>query len=320
MITLVWRTDVHLAVDSPQSRTDNWADTVMGKLRQVGRIARQEQAVAVIDGGDFFHVKSPTRTPHALVERIAQLHTEYPCPVYACIGNHDCKYGDYTFLNEQPLGVLFSSGVFKRLYDKHEAFFSDEEITVRVVGIPYHGTQYDMTRFENIKKGDEDYLVVVAHVLASKTGGSMFESEDIVGYKDLAGLDPQIWMFGHWHKDQGIEEIAPGKHVINIGSLTRGTLSQDDLERTPSVAILNFTKQGVKIRKQALDIKPVSEVFDLEKKEKAEVRETAMEMFVDSIQGTLEKARGEPLIEIVRKMPGLTPDIRELAMGYLEKA
>ena len=159
MIRLVWRTDVHLSDNPPASRKDDWTATVLDKLRQVGEVARRVQASAVIDGGDFFHVKSPTRNSHELIRRVAEVHAAYPCPVYANVGNHDCVYGDYAYLDQQPLGVLFATGVFKRLYDQHEAVFTDGEIQVRVVGVPYHGTTYDMNRFRSITKGTEDHLV-----------------------------------------------------------------------------------------------------------------------------------------------------------------
>jgi len=167
MIKLVWRTDVHLSDRAPSSRTDDWATTVFGKLGQVRKVAEKVGASAIIDGGDFFHIKSPGRNSHALVHRTAEHHADYPCPVYCTPGNHDSIYGDYTFLPQQPLGVLYSTGVFNRLYDEHEAVFEKDGVKVRVVGIPYHGTRYDMERFHSIKKGDEDYLVCIAHVLAS---------------------------------------------------------------------------------------------------------------------------------------------------------
>ena len=47
-ITLVWRTDVHLSDRTPRSRKDNWTDTILGKLRQVGEIAREVKADAVL--------------------------------------------------------------------------------------------------------------------------------------------------------------------------------------------------------------------------------------------------------------------------------
>ena len=205
MIRLLWRTDIHLSDKSPASRKDDWAETVFSKLEQVKRAAAKLKVDAVIDGGDFFHVKSPSRNSHALVHQAVEHHADYPCPVYCTPGNHDAVYGDYAFLPQQPLGILFSSGVFKRLYDEHEAVFEETAdfethgiqtvCKVRVVGIPYHGTKYDMERFRSIKKGEEDFLVVVAHVLASERGGTMFEQEDVVKYADLADLDPDVWCF-----------------------------------------------------------------------------------------------------------------------------
>ena len=123
-ITIVWRTDIHLSDHTPRSRTDNWTDTVLGKITQVGEIARDVGAIAVIDGGDFFDIKAPTRNSHALIQRAIQAHANYSCRVYANVGNHDCVYGDYSYLPQQPLGVLYAAKVFHRLYDEHEAVFT----------------------------------------------------------------------------------------------------------------------------------------------------------------------------------------------------
>ena len=71
MIKLLWRTDVHLSDRAPVSRTDDWAETVFGKLDQVRRVAEKVGASAILDGGDFFHIKSPGRNSHALVHRSA---------------------------------------------------------------------------------------------------------------------------------------------------------------------------------------------------------------------------------------------------------
>lgn len=194
-VRLVWRTDVHMADRGPESRTDDWPTTVLDKLGQVRTVAEKVGAAAILDGGDFFHVKSPSRNSHELVRMVAEHHSDYPCPVYCTPGNHDCTYGDYSFLPQQPLGVLYSTGVFKRLYDEHEVVFERDGVRVRVVGLPYHGTTYDLDRFRNLKKGDEHYLVCVAHVLASEKGGTMFEGEDIVRYSDLLDTAPDVYCF-----------------------------------------------------------------------------------------------------------------------------
>lgn len=319
MIKLLWRTDVHLSDRSPASRKDDWTETVMGKLDQGKLVAKRIGVSAVIDGGDFFHIKSPSRTSHDLVRKVAEHHADYPCPVYCTPGNHDSVYGDYGFLGQQPLGVLFASGVFKRLYDEHEVVFDQDGVKVRVVGVPYHGTKYDLERFTSIKKGDEDYLVVVAHVLASPKGGSMFENEDVLKYSDLAKLDPDMWLLGHWHKDQGVQVIGD-KRFVNIGSMTRGSLAQDDVDRRPAIALLTFTRDEMKVQVLRLRAKDANEVFDIDAKVRAEARVMTMDAFVTSVKETLIEKRGQSLEEDVEALNDVPVQVRERALGYLERA
>jgi len=323
-IRFVTRSDVHISDHTPQSRTDNWIETVAEKLAQVGEIAREVGAHAVLDNGDFFDVKSPARNSHALVRLVADVHAKYPCPVWGNVGNHDCVYGNLGYLDQQPLGVLFSTGVFKRCYGEYarSLFDPDSRVKVRVVGIPYHGPKYDMEWFKVAKTEKEDYLVVLAHVLASSRGGTMFEGEDIVKYDDALNLSPEVdcWVFGHWHKDQGIVEHRPGKWIVNIGALTRGSLSQDDLDREPGVAILTFTKDGIGVERRNLAVRPVDDVFNLERRVQAETRAMTMEAFVSSLRETLGKeVNSESLQERIDRM-GVPDNVRERAILYIEEA
>lgn len=311
-VTLVWRSDVHMADKAPESRTDDWPTTVLDKLRQVGEIAREVGADAVIDGGDFFHIKTPSRTSHELVQRIAGVHRAYPCPVYVLTGNHDVKYGDPAFLRESPLGVLIQTGVFRPFGDAEELRFGN----VRVVGVPYHGKEYDRNRLTTIVKGDEQHLFVAAHLLASQAGGEMFGAEDIIRYGDLLNLDPATWAFGHWHKDQGIYE-AGGKTIINIGSLTRGALSEDEINRKPAVAILRFNATDRSVERRDLVVKPASEVFDLVGRVRQEARKMTIEAFVESVRATLDQPNRLPLLEEVRGM-ALPQGVRDRVVAYLE--
>lgn len=352
-LRLVWRTDVHLSDRPPQSRRDDWESSLIGKLEQIRHIAHNMKAMAVLDGGDFFHVKSPVRTPHRLIQRVAELHKTYSCPVYATVGNHDCVYGDIDFLPQQPLGVLFATGVFQRLYNEHEVYFGpgvwdgtgegvypynratdawaagdpfqyatdrdDRVPIVRVVGVPYHGTSYDMARLSGIGKGREDYLVVIAHMLASKRGGTMFEREDIVSYDDLAGMAGDLFCFGHWHKNQGVKEIAPGKFVVNVGSLSRGSLAEDDVGRIPTCALLSFGDR-IEIEERELVVQPPRDVFDLAGRQKRIERDQSAEHFVKSLKESLgwDKPK-ESLLEQVRTIPDLPDEVRERVLLYLEE-
>jgi len=333
MIKLVWRTDVHMSVRAPSSRTDDWSETVFNKLTQVREFAEKIGAEAILDGGDFFHIKSPSRTTHELVRQVADHHADYKVPVYCTPGNHDSVYGDYGFLGQQPLGVLFSTGVYKRLYDEHEVVFSIPSdnhpphlnfsaLKVRVVGIPYHGNIYDMARFD-IKKGDEDILICVAHVLASPDGGRMFEGEDIIRYSDLLDLDPNVWCFGHWHKDQGVQVLG-GKTIINVGSLTRGALSQDEVQRRPAcVGIFCSIEDGkpvVKTEIHRLNVAPPEDVFDVEGRARQVKQQVEMDAFVEKIrEGLKPSVEGETLPDAVAGVEGVPDEVRDRALGYLEK-
>jgi len=319
MIRLVWRTDVHLSDKAPESRKDVWADTVFDKLDQIKRVAAKVKAAAILDGGDFFHIKAPGRNSHELVRRTLEHHADYPCPVYCTPGNHDSVYGDYAFLPQQPLGVLYASGGFRRLYDEHEAVFTaDDGLKVRVVGIPYHGTRYELDRFRNIKRGDEDYLICVAHVLASLRGGSMFEGEDIIRYSDLTDTAPDLYCFGHWHKDQGVEQID-GKTFLNIGSLTRGSLSQDEVQRQPSCAIISASRdKGLEVQVVRLRVKPAEEVFDVERRHRVETRTMEMDAFVSTLREALAPDTTADLSDVIRGTD-LPDQVRERALSYLER-
>ncbi len=323
MIRLLWRTDVHCCDQTPSSRTDDWPETVLGKLSEVGEIARTHNCDAVIDGGDFWNDKTPIRTSHRMVTRVADVHSRYPCRVYGNVGNHDVRLGQLANLAESPLETLFASGVFHRLYDEHELVLEREGVKVRVVGVPYHGPRYDLDRFRRIKRGDEDWLICVAHVLASPQGGEMFKNEDILGYSDLPELMPEVdvMCFGHWHKDQGITSVG-SKLVVNVGSLTRGSLTQDNLDRTPGVVVMGFWPRSTGIPPALefvpLRVKPASEVFDVDKRAQEELRASTIDAFVDSVKRELHSSSQRPYAEIIDDME-IPARVKERALAYIER-
>lgn len=325
MIRLLWRTDVHCSDSTPSSRTDDWAGTVLAKLGYVGDIARKYSVDAVIDGGDFWNDKTPIRTTHRIVARVAQVHRDYPCRTYANIGNHDLRLAQLSNLGESPLESLFASGVFGRLYDEHELVLEKDGVKVRVVGVPYHGPRYDLDRFRSIKRGDEDWLVCVAHVLASPQGGEMFANEDILAYSDLNDLMPDVdvYCFGHWHKNQGIEQVG-NKWVVNVGSLTRGSLTQDNIEREPGVVVMGFWPRSAGIPPVLefvkIPLRPAAEVFDLNKRVREEAREMTVDAFVTSVKKELQSATDRPFGEIVEAMTTVPDKVKERTLEYIEGA
>jgi hypothetical protein len=151
----------------------------------------------------------------------------------------------------------------------------------------------------------------------------MFEGEDILAYSDLAELEPDAWMFGHWHKNQGIVELKNSlgepKLFINVGSMSRGALNEDDVTRNPLIVRLDFSPQGIIAGAVALDVKPSEEVFDLEKRAYEDSKQMSVEAFVQELNETLDLSQDISLTDIVRAMPEQRGDVRERAVSFLER-
>ncbi len=322
MIKLVWATDPHVSDIAPVSRTDNWTETILDKISQVLEICEDVGAKSSIWGGDIFNIKQPDRNSFRTVNRMLRMLKSTSCDNYSNVGNHDCKFGDYKFLPDQPLEALFAGGGFKRLYDNHEAVFTGFGVKVRVVGIPYHGKKYDLERIRNIKKGSEDYLVCNALLLATDSSGTMFDKEDVLKYSDIPDLasEVDVWMFGHWHKDQGIKTLSNGSQVVNVGSLSRGALSEDNIQRTPCVAILEFGSDKVKIVKRDLKVQSSDSIFDLEKRSEEERRDNQMDDFVDRIQATLQSTQQRASFESRIAAMDIPDHVKERGLHFIELA
>lgn len=322
-VKFIHRTDVHQSDHAPTSRVDDWPNTVNDKLLQIAELARIHKCDVVTDNGDFWNDKTPFRVSHSLVSKVCQVHEVYPCPVFGNVGNHDVRHSKIEFLDESPLGTLFEAGIFQRCYDDHAQVIRKPGIQVRFRGIPYHGSKYDLERFKLRKEPGDDHLVVMAHVLASPNLRTMFDNEDVIAYSQLPELGPEVsvWAFGHWHVDQGITRLPNGALVINLGSLTRGALVQDNLDRIPRVGLVTLEK-GKRPEAEALPlkVKPASEVFDLQRRSIEEVREVMVHIFSTSLAKEIESAKTGASLEDVVSAVESFPKVRTKALEILEKA
>jgi len=174
----------------------DYSAEIFSNLEQIGELAKVHQVNAVLDGGDYFHIKAPTRNPHHLNERSARIHRAYPCPTYCIEGNHDLAYNNLESLSKQPLGVLYASGIFQHL---REQVFEDGDLRVRVVGVPYSPNRSlsDMLNIQK-KKGDT-HLIAIVHSLAAKnppTSVEDFWNEPVFPYESLVSRNgPDVWCF-----------------------------------------------------------------------------------------------------------------------------
>lgn len=318
-LAFIFRTDVHVADKSPPSWKADYSAEIWSSLEQVGELARQYKAAAVLDGGDYFHVKAPTRNSHAIVAKTATIHAAYPCPVYSIEGNHDIKHNNLDSIDAQPLGVLFETGIFQQL---REAVFEDGDLRVRVVGFPYNPFRTVEELLSVRKQPGDTYLVAIVHALASDNPPAHVEDffgEPVFRYSELiVDGGPDVFCFGHWHRDQGIVELR-GRRFVNQGAVSRGALVRENLQRTPKVSLLEFDSAGVTTSTVSLQVAPASEVFDLERKARQDRERRNIEDFISMIKSDapIDPEKGIP--ENIRALE-FAQDVQELALEYLEQA
>ena len=318
-MNFIFRTDVHVADRNPISWKGYYLGEVLGNLIMIGSLAKEYQAIAVLDGGDFFHVKSASRNSHRLVIQVAEIHASYPCPVFCVEGNHDITGNNLDTIEQQPLGVLYAANVFRHL---REETFEEDGLRVRVVGVPYSPSR-DLREIQEIrKKPGEDCLIAVVHALASEDPPAHVEEffgEPVFRYRDLIFEDgPDVFCFGHWHRDQGVVQIE-GRHFVNQGAVSRGALTRENVERIPKVSIIEVTKDGVKVTPRALDVARPEDVFDFERKERQEKEALIINQFVEQFAEDVQIDPSQDVETNVRSL-NYAPEIRSRALTYLEKA
>jgi predicted phosphodiesterase len=236
-------------------------------------------------------------------------------------GNHDLTANRLESLEEQPLGVLFADKTLHQL--RHEVIEKDG-LKVSLVGIPYE-ENLDLKALKIPENKGYVAQICLMHIYASLNSGMLFK-ERLYGYDELATLSPDIFILGHYHVDQGTYETA-GKHFINLGSMSRGVLSEDSILHQPHIGFIKISidDEGVKsvlVRPIKLKIKPANEIFDLVKKEEEKKESVEMQEFVEKLAEEATKITVEKSGEVTDLLAGmsLAKIIRERVLNYIQDA
>ncbi len=321
-IRFITSSDEHLADLNPGFRKDKYRDAVLRKIEWQGEIASKVKATAVLRGGDMWHIKAANKNTHATSSLLADIHRKYPCPTYSCVGNHDMSMNDInTALTKQPISTFFKSGVFNRLTDQ---IFENGSLRVRVVGVDYTtdlglGGLQDLVR----KKPGTDYTIAFVHALAAMAPEERIQSffnETIFDYRDLVFEGcPDAFLFGHYHKDQGIVDHL-GIKFINLGAISRGALTFENLDRIPKISYIKCSSQGISVESINIPCEDAAKVFDLERKKKLEYERKSLDGFINQLKANATMASMDSL-EMRKQTLGQFPeDLRHLVLEILESS
>ena len=230
--TFVSTSDIHISDVNPPGRLDNFKEAIFEKLAQMRGACKKLNADGALIAGDLYNIKNPAKNSHALNKQLIAEFKQFPCPIYVIEGNHDLTANRLESIKDQPLGVLFEDKTLIRL--RHE-LIEKNGIKISLVGVPFID-ELDLETLVIPNKADAKVQICLMHLYAGMRPGMLF-NERLIGYDELAKFSPDIFVLGHYHVDTGIEEIA-GKYFVNLGSMSRGTTAEENIDHEPKLGFI----------------------------------------------------------------------------------
>jgi DNA repair exonuclease SbcCD nuclease subunit len=194
-------------------------------------LAKEHNAVAVW-AGDIFHIKTPGRNSHKLVQSVIDVVKAYPNELYIVPGNHDLSHDRLDSISSQPLGVLFKAGA-KKLAGWHieEPIygvpwlqrFNDENVDAVLEEFRFRHEYYPA-----ISKDPKDFTgLVVTHAPLYPPGKELpYEFYDTHKWATAMGNRGSVF-YGHVHNPHGVYDVD-GVTFCNNGALSRGSLDESN--------------------------------------------------------------------------------------------
>lgn len=282
-------TDPHISAVNPVSRVGSYEKDILDKLKQIKAAGEKLKVDFFLFAGDLFQLKAPMRNPHALNSTLIDLFKSFPAPIYATEGNHDLRNDNYDTFDEQPLKVIYASGALIQARDIRRII---KDIRVRIRSFPFKEDP-DLGKLPTAKDGTTDLDICLLHIYATPAGGNLFHHK-LYSYDEISVLGDDIFVLGHYHIDQGIETIEKNGHkqmYVNIGSLSRGSYTEDDITRAPKIALVTVEKSttGITYKSQAirLKVRQYTEVFNVKQHEEDKKKLIEADAFVSKLQTEL---------------------------------
>lgn len=280
MTKLIYFTDPHVSGKTPISRLDNYPETILNKVRQVGEIARDVGADAVLCGGDWF--ERPDVGPN-IVAQLGEILRQFPCKIYTVLGNHDVYGYNAATASRSMIGILSGFGAIVRLKDQAPEIIGNFAVS----GVD---ASYQLDRAGRISDYTDGPVIdgkINLRVLHSFLDTNKWPEEVAsTCIYDLPETRSNIILTGHEHTGYGHIKHRNTSYV-NPGALGRVTASVGDVNRVVRVCIIesSFSPQ-YEISFRELDYAPADEVLDRERLKREKEAVQNREKFLATLSGS----------------------------------
>lgn len=296
----------------PSSCTPSYTDDIFDLLYQASELAVERKCDVICQLGDFFHIKSPGRNSHHLVQRAIEWARNAAVPVYIVPGNHDLLNDRLESLNEgQPLGVLYSSGAAIRA-ERYLKLPRGLNNFIPVYGVPWQQfwDAEQSVADRAIKDALADFIpsdtpqLIVTHApffpVGSNPAYEHYSTEKFAKYVNPSGRANVQVIYGHIHDWHG-EYVINGVRFANYGALSRGSLTESNLTRPVGITIWDSITGAFEFVE--LQAKPANEVFRVKEITEVKTAQLQLDQFLASVgQSSIEITSTESVLAKVRSM------------------
>ena len=297
MAKLIFVPDVHLQEYSPRSRKDNYPGVVLEKLNWIADYVNTKKATCIFLGDIFNAVNMPMIYMYRCIEAFKKFE-QVP---YVIFGNHDTPRNNQELVHRSPLGLLIDVGLAQPLQHL------EMEGRVVVQGFhymqPLEPTKQYTSTLEPMKK------ICVAHVFYENP----FDQEHNLRVSDCVSLGYDYYILGHDHTRYDVVK-EPKYSVYRIGSLTRGTASENQMTRD-EVYVLEYDTEKDSFTEISVPCEKARDVF----KESIFQRKEENKINTQEVLDKLVFASNDSIYDVLDNSDQ-TPEIKAIVEEYLQAA
>jgi len=305
-------TDLHARNDSPEKRTDNFRDSVLIKLHEIGKIFEREKVDYVLFGGDLGHTPDPSYTLlNALLKELKSWNKQ----IIGVVGSHDYFGYQKRTLDRTLLGTMRAAGVLTLVDTPECDFFAIKDIIITGTTHSYDITDHPERINQKLIYPDSLQIQLVHCDLFHK----------YVPWKhiliDDVNTDSHLVLSGHIHSGWEQPITINNTTFFNPGSIAR--LEKSKLQRIPRVLIIEiyekheFIIKSVELESALLNPFKEDNVIDVFE----EITSQDISKLLEFIESTdIEITDVKQLLNEFAKKEKYSSVILEIAFELLEKA
>lgn len=230
-------TDLHARADTPEGRTDNFRNSIMQKLEEIGQIWKDNKVDLVTFTGDLYNTPDPASSVRNDVLRILK---SWQLPIIGVVGSHDYFGYQMKTLKRTALGSVYCSGVMDLVGGKDQPEYVMHHVGAKeaivITGTPHTYWATDDADYVNKPRFiDGVFQIQLAHfdLMPKIVPWPHMLIEGVKTESDLV-------MVGHYHPGWEQPIIKDGTTFVNQGSI--GRLENTGVRRIPRVCIIGIGK------------------------------------------------------------------------------